>query len=112
MKQDESISLLVFLVLGVVLLLGVYEGLWPLHSVLEYVPYFVMAGMVGFLVWGFRERIENALKRQARLELTTSHADCENVREIQVRCLDGTLKYPARFYFVTLRNLSGPTISE
>jgi hypothetical protein len=62
MKRDESVSVAILIILGFVLVLGVYEGFWSLGEVLSLVPYFIMAGMVGVVVWGFRERIENALR--------------------------------------------------
>lgn len=62
MKRDEIGSLTTFLILAAVLLVGVYDALWSLSDLLSLVPYFIMAGMIGVLLWGFRERIEQAFR--------------------------------------------------
>ena len=62
MKRDESASVVTFLTLAVILLFGVYGGLWSLSELFSLLPYFIMAGMVGVLIWGFRRRIEDMLK--------------------------------------------------
>ena len=62
MRRDELVSVSAFVLLAVLLLLGIHEGLWSLNEVLSLVPYFIIAGMVGVVIWGFRQRIENAMK--------------------------------------------------
>jgi hypothetical protein len=66
LRKEEAVSIVVFLFLIVLLLLGIREGYWPLSSALEYVPYFIMAGMIGVLLWGFRQRIDKAFKRNEK----------------------------------------------
>ena len=100
------------IILAVLMCVGIVEGLWSLSQVLSLVPYFLLAAMIGVLIWGFRDRIERSLKRRIRLELTLLTEDSKNQQEIQVRCSDGVLHFPTDFQFITLKNLSGPTIND
>ena len=63
MKRDEAVSLFVFSGMAAGLLAGLYEGVWSLNDILAYVPYFIMAGMVGVLLWGFRDKIETIARK-------------------------------------------------
>lgn len=62
MTREETIAVATAIVLVVALLGGVYENLWTVNSVLLLVPYFLLAGMIAVLVWGFRGRIERRSK--------------------------------------------------
>jgi hypothetical protein len=66
MKRDEAISIVALVLLGLTLPIGVSTGLWSMTLVLEYVPYFIMAAMVGIFLWGFRERIEAAMNHAGK----------------------------------------------
>lgn len=68
MKRNESISIFTLVLLTILLLLGVHEELWSLNEILSLGPYFIMAGMIGIFLWGFRERIERLFKSSERLE--------------------------------------------
>lgn len=59
MDHKEVLAILVASLLAVVLLGGIYESLWMLNSVVSLIPYFLVAGIVGVLVWGFRSRVES-----------------------------------------------------
>lgn len=65
MKGDELVSILVAILLIGILVGGVYGGLWSLSSVVGYVPYFLWAGIIGILAWGFRKRIERSFRPDA-----------------------------------------------
>lgn len=71
MRRDELVSVAAFVLLAAFLLVGIYEGFWSLTELLSLVSYFIMAGMVGVLIWGFRQRIEKAVKTVGQKELET-----------------------------------------
>jgi hypothetical protein len=62
LKRSETVSLLAIVLLAVVLLIGIPEGWWSLTAILSYVPYFIIAGILGMFAWGFRDRIQEGLK--------------------------------------------------
>jgi len=64
LRKDEWISITLTALLVVAMSLGLYLGLWTLDSILSVLPYFLVAGIVGVFLWGFRERIEDAFGKK------------------------------------------------
>jgi hypothetical protein len=111
MKRDEILSLVIFGLLGTFLLVGVHEALWSLNDILTYGPYFIIAGMIGVLIWGFRERIETTVKGRKPAYVVSLAQEPEDIRmrEIRVRLAptDQVRNEQARFYVVSLGVPSG-----
>lgn len=64
LKKYEQRSLIVIALIVGAIFFGVYLRLWDLSSVLTYSLYFLLAGVVGVFLLGFRERIENAVGKK------------------------------------------------
>ncbi len=62
MKKGESLALVIAALLTAALLIGIPEGWWSLAATISYVQYFIMAGIVSVLVWGFKGRIDGLLR--------------------------------------------------
>lgn len=116
MKRDEIVSLLCFILLGILLLVGIYEALWSLSQLLELAPYFIITGMGAVLLWGFRERIEDAIRGRGCPELSvaeTKIAAAEEVRELLVKFSSGgSRKHEVRFHYVTVSNSGRKTAED
>jgi len=56
--KREIASAVVALALVGALLSGVLGGLWAFLSLVQTAPFFLMAGIISVLVWGFKSRIE------------------------------------------------------
>jgi hypothetical protein len=47
-----------------------------------------------------------------QIEITPAEDASRLVKEIRISLKDGVLVYPARFYFVRMKNLTGPTVND
>jgi len=59
MKPKEVAASVLIIVLVVVLLAGLLGNLWTLSAVLSLLAFFLVSGIFGLAVWGFRDRFEN-----------------------------------------------------
>jgi hypothetical protein len=75
LTKQEQRAIIVIILFIIALFFPVYLRWWDLSSVLSYVPYFLLGGIVGTLLLGFRERIEKFFgkKPEPTLEQKTSY---------------------------------------
>jgi hypothetical protein len=65
MERSEQATLLVTAILFVLILFGFLLGWWSISAVLSLIPYFAIAGIIGVVVWGFRQRFERLLQSKS-----------------------------------------------
>ncbi|MGA9844618.1 MAG: hypothetical protein WBQ25_20140 [Nitrososphaeraceae archaeon] len=62
--KKEVVAGIGIVVLVAIMILGIFMSWWPLNSVLlNVIPYFIAAGIIGLFVWGFRDKINNRFSR-------------------------------------------------
>jgi hypothetical protein len=81
----EDRAIIVIAVFMLLLFLGVKMGWWDLTSVLSWVPYFLLAGMIGTFLLGFRERIEKLFGKETT---TTEPSAIEAWKKVLVKSSD------------------------
>jgi len=57
-KRGEKVSIAIALVLFAIIIAGTLLSAWSFASLLGFALYFLIAGLIGVLVWGFRGRLE------------------------------------------------------
>jgi hypothetical protein len=59
MKKEVS-AIIGIIVLVAIIILGIVWNWWTLNSILlNVIPYFLVTGIIGLFVWGFKKRIDN-----------------------------------------------------
>lgn len=94
------------LLLVTLLLVGVAERLWSLTTVLEYVPYFIILGIIALLSWGYRERLQGL-----RLKLSQNEEVSSAERAERDHMEQGQVLEPAQPEVVPA-NLSSPNTTK
>ena len=110
--KREVLSIIVTIVFIGALHFFLSRGMVSLSEVSIALVSFLVGGIFLILYWGFKPKIDSFIKGKPEIIVTPKKEDSEKFKEIHVRLRDGIEKIRARFYFITIKNASGPTIKD
>ena len=72
--EERSTAVVGIVVLVAIMILGIFMSWWTLSSVLlNIIPFFLAAGIIGLFVWGFKKRIDAWFNRDVKPSSVSSH---------------------------------------